>query len=66
MSTYLRPRTRTLTAIATTVIVALSMGAAATPASALPAAPNGLWIVRLAEPSLAARWIGSRLAAATV
>ena len=46
---------RTLTAIATTLIVTLGLGAAAAPAAALQAPPTGLWIVRLAEPSLAAR-----------
>src|SRR5687767_13900490 len=51
-----RARLRTLIAIATTVAVTLGMGAAVTSASAaaLPAADSGRWIVRLAEPSLAA------------
>ena len=54
MLTHLRSRMRTLTAIATTLIVTLGLGAAAAPASALQASPNGLWIVQLTSRPLAA------------
>ncbi len=51
-----RSRRRSLTAITTSVVVTLALGGAVTApaAQALAAAEKGQWIVRLAEPSLAA------------
>ncbi len=50
-----RSRLRSLTAIATSVLVTLTVGGVVTSsASAEPTSQTGKWIVRLAEPSLAA------------
>ncbi len=56
MLSHPRAHLRTLIAITTTLAVTLGLGAAVTPAfaAALPASDSGRWIVRLAEPSLAA------------